>query len=191
MVRVIPSMERLRVMVRYHLIEFFNKHKLIQKVMFTLLFFLFIIYTMFLFVDLYNVVSTSILNYEIVKTDDSLIELESYELDGYTLKVDDKKYKDVSVVFYGIETDDDKVYFSKDSNTLIQSLPKNFGFTFLLSSNAFIVLVSLGVLAVALFIMHKNDTPLTVIKESKIHIFFIVLFVLLSLIMISSLMLLY
>ena len=178
-------------MVRYHLIEFFNKHKLIQKVMFTLLFFLFIIYTMFLFVDLYNVVSTSILNYEIVKTDDSLIELESYELDGYTLKVDDKKYKDVSVVFYGIETDDDKVYFSKDSNTLIQSLPKNFGFTFLLSSNAFIVLVSLGVLAVALFIMHKNDTPLIVIKESKIHRFFIVLFVLLSLIMISSLMLLY
>lgn len=178
-------------MVRYHLIEFFNKHKLIQKVMFTLLFFLFIIYTMFLFVDLYNVVSTSILNYEIVKTDDSLIELESYELDGSTLKVDDKKYKDVSVVFYGIETDDDKVYFSKDSNTLIQSLPKNFGFTFLLSSNAFIVLVSLGVLAVALFIMHKNDTPLTVIKESKIHRFFIVLFVLLSLIMISSLMLLY
>ena len=178
-------------MVRYHLIEFFNKHKLIQKVMFTLLFFLFIIYTMFLFVDLYNVVSTSILNYEIVKTDDSLVELESYELDGSPLKVNDKKYKDVSVVFYGIETDDDKVYFSKDSNTLIQSLPKNFGFTFLLSSNAFIVLVSLGVLAVALFIMHKNDTPLTVIKESKIHRFFIVLFVLLSLIMISSLMLLY
>lgn len=178
-------------MVRYHLIEFFNKYKLIQKVMFTLLFFLFIIYTMFLFADLYNVVLTSVLNYEIIKTDDSLIELESYELNGHTLKVDDKKYKDVSVVFYGIETDDNKVYFSKDSNTLIQSLPKNFGFTFLLSSNAFIVLVSLGVLAVALSIMHKNNTPLLVIKESKIHIFFIVLFVLLSLIMIYSLILLY
>ena len=178
-------------MVRYHLIEFFNKHKLFQRLMFILIYVLFIVYIAFLFVDLYNVVSTSVLNYEIIKTDDLLVELESYELDGTTLKVDDKKYKDVSVVFYGIETDDDKVYFSKDSNTLIQSLPKNFGFTFLLSSNAFIVLVSLGVLAVALFIMHKNDTQLIVIKESKIHIFFIVLFVFLSLIMISSLMLLY
>lgn len=145
-------------MVRSHLNKFLADHPKVQIVFLFICFMLFSSYIVFFSLDLINLFDTSIRNYELIESDDSIITLDSYELVNKDLITSDKRYEDISIVFYGICTEDDSVYFSVDSNTLIQSLPNNFGVSFLLSSNALIVFISLLLFTFVLFMVRNSDT---------------------------------
>lgn len=173
-------------MVRSHLTNFLNSHKFIQSCFIILTFALFSLYTVFVSLDLYNVVSASVLNSEIVSKDKDLEEIDNYSLEGTVLKLDDKEYKNIKVVFYGVSLDDDKIFFNKSSKTLVQSLPNDFGVSFLISSNFFLVFIAIVTVTVLFFVLRHKLLCVT----NGVCAVFSVICVILLLIMLLSLLLL-
>lgn len=144
-------------MVRSRLNNFLNKNIWVQYVFQGLCFFLFVTYILFYSFDLTNVIYTSIENSHLILNDSSIECIDNYELIGKNLKINGEEYKDVGVTFYGISTEDRKVYFSTDSNTLIQHLPKSFGVAFMFSSNMFVVVFALVFVVIGTYLISSND----------------------------------
>lgn len=143
-------------MVRYRLTNFLNKHINLQAFILVVMLMSFLTYIFAFGLDAYNLVLTATVNSQLIEDDSDLIQIDEYELENTTITIDEETYKDISIVFYGITTDDDTVYFNPVNKTLIQSIPNNFGVSFLISSNAFIVLVSFLCVCCILTFIYKS-----------------------------------
>ena len=144
-------------MLRYRLTEFLNKHKVIQALFLVVMFFFISAYIVTFSLDALNVVKTASYNSELIEYDDELVEVTNYELENTTLTLDEKEYEGTNICFYGITTDDKTTYFNESNNTLIKSLPTNFGVSLFVSSNAFVVLISLVLIVVALWVVNSSE----------------------------------
>ena len=170
-------------MVRYRLTSLLNKYSFLQVIFFTLFFALFATYIFSFSIDLFNVVNTATINASLIEDDSDLKQIDNYELDGTTAVIDGKKYEDVLIVFYGISTDDDTVYFNSVSNTLVQSLPENFGVSFLLSVNSFIISISLLIMTILLFRLNSSKEYKLSLLNKRICYFSTILCIILFVLM--------
>ena len=143
-------------MLRYHLNDFLRRHIWIQYLFSICMYSLFTVYIVFYALDLVNLLDSVIMNYRLVTYDTDVKVIDSYELSGNTLFIDNEKFENINIAFYGVCTEDTNVYFNKESNTLIQSLPNNFGVSFMLSSKMFIVMFSLIFCTVGAYYISSN-----------------------------------
>lgn len=144
-------------MLHYRLTKFLNKHKVVQA---SFLVFVFLIISAYIFsfsLEALSVVITASHNSDLIEDDNELIEVTNYELENTKLTLNEKEYEDIDIYFYGITTDDKTTYFKDSSNTLIMSLPPNFGVSFFVSSSAFVVLISLILIVIALWIVNSSE----------------------------------
>lgn len=161
-------------MIRYRLSDFLNKHKALQFSFLVIILTLVLGYVVMLDLDVFNLVKTASYNYELIEDDTDLVELEDFELSNTTLVVGDKEYKDITVCFYGIVTDDTTTYFNEGNNTLLRSLPNGFWASFFISSNTFIVLISVIFITILLCVIRKSERLKLSLVNKYVCIFSIV-----------------
>lgn len=120
----------------------------------------------FLF-DAYNIVRDTVRAsaYITLNEGDTVQEIDNFELDGSTLTIDDKDYKDIQVSFFsGQVTPSDKVYFSETDLTLFKVLPKSSGKSFILSSGYILIVF----LVIMLTIMMNTGNIGIQVSEDKV-----------------------
>lgn len=144
-------------MQRYRLNKFLNEHVLLQRFIFVVIASLFTIYIVSYSLDLFNVLNTLVYNDERIKADNNLKEIYEYSLSGSKLTVNGKEYDNVNIVFFGLLIDDDLTYFDDSTCTLLQKLPKNFGLSFIISTNAIISFMSFLAITLLLYFLNNDS----------------------------------
>lgn len=180
-------MEGWNVMIHFHLSNIKNKSVLVKLVL-GCLFSLLLLYLIFYTYDLYSVATAVSVNAEIVKHDKSLKEVTDFEIRDRSVIIDNIKHDDVNIIFYLSTGKKATTYYSSKSNTLVQSLPKNFGFTFLISTKFFLVISLLGVFCLMLATVRFLKINLNVVKNTKVILGYTVLLVVYLIFMLVSLL---
>ena len=139
---------------------------LISICMCTVMILIFLYMTIFLF-DAYNILRDTVRAsaYITLNEGSTVQEIDNFELDGSTLTIDDKGYKDIQVSFFsGQVTPSDKVYFSETDSILFKVLPKSAGKSFILSSGYILIIV----LIIMITIMMNTGNIGIQVSEDKI-----------------------
>ena len=177
-------------MIRSHLVDFLNRHKSVQGIFAGIIFTLFSLYIICFTLDLYNLVFSAVMNYELVKTDNNLKVLDDFELSNTTLKVGDNEYKNVNIVFYGVSPSKNIAYFNEKENTLVQRLPKNYGLTFLIVSKGVLVYCMLLISNLFLVYFRHINISLDILNSKLARASLCAFFIIYTLVFICALILL-
>lgn len=171
-------------MRHYRLNRFLNNHDLLQRFILMIIASLFTIYIVSYSLDLYGLMSTLAHNNAQTEIDTSLIEVLDYSLNNGDATINGEEFKDINIVQYGL-SEDTKVYFSREDNTLIQRIPSNFGVSFILSTNAMVALTALVAMTFMFYYLNNDD------EKEKLHAINIGvcrLFVVLSIVLLTILL---